>query len=143
MHRSRFNLVAAGLAGLILILAYVSSGPALAQGREPVEQTQSAVLVSGVVFDEQNVPVKDALVTVVDGRGEQQAEGATQSNGRYALSLEKPIPDSLILHIERPHFEETDVELGDSAVQTLRAGEPVEMPEVILARVITPAFWVA
>jgi len=141
-RRSRSNLVAAALVVLLLLLAYVSRS-ALAQSSEPVEDVQMVYLVSGVVFDEQNVPVKDALVTLTDDSGQERATAATQSNGRYALTLEKPIPDRLILRVERPHFEETKVELGEAVIQTLRAGQPVEVPEVILARTITPAFWIA
>jgi Na+/H+ antiporter NhaD/arsenite permease-like protein len=141
-HRSRSNLVAAALVTLFLVLAYASR-PALAQGSEPAEDPQMIFLVSGAVFDEQGVPVKDALVTLTDGGGEEVAQDHTQSNGRYAVSLDKPIPDRLTVHIERSHFEEAEVSLGDTVIQALRSGRPVEVPEVILIRRITPAFWIA
>ena len=37
----------------------------------------------------------------------------------------------------------TEVELGEEDIQTLQAGRPVEVPEVVLFRQITPAFWIA
>ena len=139
-HRSRFSLAAVAL--VLVLLAYAGR-PALAQESEPAKDPQMVFLVSGVVFDEQGVPVKDALVTLSDSGGEEVVQDHTQANGRYALSLDKPIPDSLIVRIERSHFEEAKVELGSTVIQTLRSGQPVEVPEVILVRRITPAFWIA
>ena len=141
-RRPYFNLAAAILVALILVLAFASE-TVLAQSSEPAEDPQTLFLVNGVVFDRQNLPVKDALVTLVDGNGQERAETITQPNGHYSLSLDMPIPDSLIIHFERPHFEDTEVELGETDIQTLRAGQPVEVPEVVLVRQISPAFWIA
>ncbi len=141
--RSRASLVAAGLAILALMLSYASR-PALAQGSEPADESDMVFLVTGTVFDRQNLPVRNAVVTLIDRTTDELlAEDITQPNGRYAMTLDNPIPKRLVVRIERPHFEEAEVELGEEAIQTLRTGQPVEVPEMVLIRKITPAFWIA
>jgi len=141
--RSRNNRVAAGLAALALIVFFIGS-PALAQGSEPTGESETNFLVTGTVFDRQGQPVKAALVTLIDGATEElQAESLTQPDGRYALAWNSPVPERLFVQIERPHFEEAEFELGEEAIQTLRTGQLVEAPEVVLIRKITPAFWLA
>jgi Na+/H+ antiporter NhaD/arsenite permease-like protein len=141
--RSRVNLVAAGLAVLAFVLA-CASRPALAESSETDAESEPVYLVSGVVFDRQGLPVKNAMVTLIDGLTlELRAEDITQPNGRYAMTLDNPIPEKLVVQIERPHFEGAEAELGEEAIEALRDGQPVEVPEVVLARKITPAFWVA
>ena len=133
----------AGLAILALISSFASR-PALAQESEPTGETDSVFLVTGTVFDGQGLPVQNALVTLIDlTTAEPRAEDITQPDGRYAMTLSSPIPDSLGIQIERPHFEGAEVELGEDAIQTLRTGQPVEVPEVVLVRKVTPAFWIA
>jgi Na+/H+ antiporter NhaD/arsenite permease-like protein len=133
----------AGLAILALISSFASR-PALAQESEPTGETDSVFLVTGTVFDGQGLPVQNALVTLIDlTTDEPRAEDVTQPDGRYAMTLSSPIPESLGLQIERPHFEGAEVELGEDAIQTLRTGQPVEVPEVVLVRKVTPAFWIA
>jgi Na+/H+ antiporter NhaD/arsenite permease-like protein len=141
--RSIANLVAAGLALLALIISFIGT-PVLAQGSEPAGESDMVFLVTGTVFDRQDLPVRNALVTLIDGTTDELlAEDITQPDGRYAMTLDNPIPERLVIQIDRPHFEEAEVGLGEEAIQTLRAGQPVEVPEVVLIRKITPAFWIA
>ncbi|MFL7840302.1 MAG: SLC13 family permease [Candidatus Promineifilaceae bacterium] len=129
------------LAGLIISFTH---GTALAQESQPDGRSEMVFLVTGTIVDRQNLPVKNALVTLIDGAtNETLAEGITQPDGRYAMNLDRPVPDQIIMHIERPHFHETDIELGKEAIQTLHLGQPVGVPEVVLARKVTPAFWIA
>jgi Na+/H+ antiporter NhaD/arsenite permease-like protein len=101
-------------------------------------------LITGTVFDPQGLPVENAAVTLIDGTtGDLQAEDITQPNGRYAMKVNNPIPERLIVQIERPHFEDAEVEMSEESIQTLQAGQPVEVPEEVLVRKITPAFWIA
>ena len=141
--RSRLNIAKGGLI-LVALMIFLSGKLALAQGAEPGDGSEMVFLVTGTVVDRQDLPVKNALVTLFDGTtSELLAEGITQPNGRYAMNLDVSIPDKVIMHIERPHFHEADVELGEEAIQTLRLGQPVGVSEVVLERKITPAFWVA
>ena len=118
--------------------------PVLAQDSEAAATSELNYLVTGTVFDRQDQPVKGALVTIINGATQEiQAEDSAQPDGRYAMILTPPIPEQLIIHIERPHFSAAEIELGDETVQSLKDGQPVEIPEVVLIRKITPAFWIA
>ncbi len=140
--RSYANLATAGLLLLALVL-FLAGGTVQAQGSQP-DASETVFLVTGTVVDHQNMPVKNALVTLIDGTtNEPLAEDITQPDGRYAMNLDISVPDKIVLHFERPHFHEADLELGDEAIQTLNRGQPVGVPEVVLEREITPAFWVA
>ena len=103
--------VIAGLA-IVALISSIASRPAHAQGSEPTGETDMVFLVTGTVFDAQGLPVQNALVTLIDLTvDEPLAEDLTQPDGRYAMTLSSPIPDSLGIQIERPHFEAAEVAL--------------------------------
>lgn len=137
------NLAAASLAVLVLIL-FFANAPALAQDSDPTGELGRVFLITGTIFDRQDLPVENAVVTLVEGATKDlRAEDITQPDGRYAMTVNYPIPERLIVQIERPHFADAEVELSKESIRTLRSGQPVEVPEVVLARQITPAFWIA
>lgn len=141
--RSRVNLAVASLAVLVLIL-FFANAPALAQDSDPTGELGRVFLITGTIFDRQDLPVENAVVTLVEGATKDlRAEDITQPDGRYAMTVNYPIPERLIVQIERPHFADAEVELSKESIRTLRSGQPVEVPEVVLARQITPAFWIA
>jgi Na+/H+ antiporter NhaD/arsenite permease-like protein len=125
------------LLGCSLLLSAVSR---TSQAEEPLP-----ALLTGVVLDRQGVPVKDAVVTLVSGKEDEAplSEAVTQSNGRYSLVLPEVFPDSLAVHVERPHFAEASSDLSADTVEALRAGTSIVLPNIILPRVINAAFWVA
>ena len=140
---ARTSLGAVGLVLLAWLLSF-SSGPALAQEIPPGAAADPLLIVGGTVFDTQNAPVENALVTLLDGTtGASLAKDSTPRNGRYALSFAGPVPADLLIQIDRPHFQPTQVQLSPENIRTLRGGQPVEIPEIILARKITAAFWIA
>jgi Na+/H+ antiporter NhaD/arsenite permease-like protein len=101
-------------------------------------------LLTGAVYDRQDQPVRDAAVTLHGGQGnEPLAEAITQPDGRYALTLPETFPDDLEVQIERPHFAMASVALSAKTVEALRAGTSIVLPDVILLRRLTPAFWIA
>lgn len=127
-----------GLA-LLISLAMGSHG-----SKTQAQDKGGSLLVVGRVVDRQGQPVLGASVGLIrNGDNEMLAEGSTQPDGRYALQIQDPIPDALLLHIERPHFIAADVDLSPAEVGRLRAGETVVMPETILLRRISAAFWIA
>ncbi len=139
------NLAAGGISVLVLIISFFGA-PALAQELQqpPTAAAEKLLLVTGTVFDGQNVPVKNALVTLVDGETEAvQGESERRRTAVMPITLDETVPEQLVLLIGRSHFEETSVTLGEEAVQALHLGQPVEVPEVILQRKVTPAFWIA
>ena len=109
------------------------------QAEEPLPS-----LLTGLVEDSQGVAVRDAEVTLSAAPGSDPlSEASTQPDGRYALFLPEIIPDALTIHIERVHFEQADIELTPAAIEALRAGQSVVLPDTVLPRRISPAFWVA
>jgi Na+/H+ antiporter NhaD/arsenite permease-like protein len=124
------------LLGLALILTLSARGT---RAEEPLPP-----LVTGNVFDRQGQPVEGALVTLHETPvGQVLSEGTTQPDGRYALLLPESIPHTLVIRIERAHFEERDTELTLAAIDALRSGEPVVLPDIQLPRRISIAFWIA
>jgi hypothetical protein len=141
------NRIFAFLAGtslVLLALLFSFAGKSALAQTEESGKTESIYLVTGTVFDRQNIPVRNAVVTLFNvTRNEPIAEDITQPDGRYAMNPEFPIPAHLYIRIGRPHFQDAEVELGEEAIRTLQTGQPIQVPEVVLARRITPAFWIA
>jgi hypothetical protein len=101
-------------------------------------------MLTGAVHDRQSQLVEGAQISL-RARGDEGllAEATTQADGRYALSLPLQLPDELVLHVERTHFEETQIELQTATLRGLESGEVVVLPDTVLARSVGPAFWVA
>jgi Na+/H+ antiporter NhaD/arsenite permease-like protein len=134
--QSRFWWLVAFLLGSGLLLALFGRG---SQAEEPLP-----ALLTGVVVDSQGQPVREAKVTLHGGQGpDPLSEDVTQPDGRYALILPERFPDDLALHIERPHFAETSIDLSAGTVEALRAGTSVVLPDTTLPRRISAAFWIA
>jgi Na+/H+ antiporter NhaD/arsenite permease-like protein len=143
-RHARFWWLVAFLLGSSLLLAVVGRS---SQAEEPLP-----ALLTGVVHDRQGQPVREAMVTLRSGHaspeeepgeGKLLAEAITQPDGRYALVLPEIFPDDLAVHIERPHFAKASIDLSAGAVEALRAGTSVVLPDTTLLRRITPAFWIA
>jgi Na+/H+ antiporter NhaD/arsenite permease-like protein len=133
---ARFWWLVAFLIGSSLLLALFGQG---SQAEEPLP-----ALLTGVVYDRQGQPVREAAVTLqAKPKGEPLSEAVTQPDGRYALVLPEAFPDDLAVHFERPHFAEVSIDLSPVAVEALRAGTSVVLPDTTLLRRITAAFWVA
>jgi Na+/H+ antiporter NhaD/arsenite permease-like protein len=103
-----------------------------------------APMVVGRIEDSQKQPVVGAQVVLESAsKSTPVAQGATQPDGLYALSLPGTIPGSLTLHVERSHFKPTSVKLDATAIQSLRDGQTVTLPDITLPRQVGPAFWIA
>jgi len=133
---ARLGWLIAVLAGIAMVLVLSRQGTGAEEPLPP--------LLTGVVYDRQDQPVAGAEVTLhAADQSEPLSEATTQPNGRYTLLPPQVIPDTATVHIERVHFEETDIEISANAIQTLRSGQSVVLVDTILARRISPAFWVA
>ena len=107
-------------------------------------EPEPSPLVTGRVYDRQNQPVEGAHVTAsVAEESDPLAEAMTQPDGRYALVLSNDIPNTLTIHIARPHFRETRIELDAAAIQDLRNGQSVVLPDTTLPRRVNLSFWLA
>ena len=119
-----------------LLLAFIGGN---VQAEEPLPS-----LLTGHVRDSQNVAVRGAEVTLHSVPvGEPISETSTQPDGRYSLPLPETIPEELAVHIERAHFDSADIVLSTTEIETLRAGQSVVLPDTVLPRRLSPAFWVA
>jgi Na+/H+ antiporter NhaD/arsenite permease-like protein len=133
----RFWWLVALLTGIGLLLAF--------SGRHTrAQQSPPPLVVTGVIYDRQGQPVTGAQVSLVTAASPTPiVEASSQPDGRYALPLSGQIPDSLVVHIERSHFQVTSVDLSAAEIQSLRSGESVDLPDVTLLRRVSLAFWVA
>ena len=123
------------LAGLLIALPWHS-----ALGQTP----DTARLITGAVHDRQNQPVADAQVTLhAADKPDPLAQTLTQPDGRYALTLPDTLPDQLSVYIEREHFQPAEVALDAAAIQSLRASQPVSLPDTVLPRQVTLSLWIA
>jgi Na+/H+ antiporter NhaD/arsenite permease-like protein len=101
-------------------------------------------LVIGRIEDSQQQPVVGAQVILESAsKSSPLAETTTQPDGLYSLSLPATIPESLTVHVERAHFKAENVQLDTVAIQKLRTGQTVVLPNITLPRQVGPAFWIA
>jgi hypothetical protein len=122
-------------AGLVLLLPHNGA---------QAEESALAQLITGSIYDRQAQPVAGAHVILTLGSESALiAEATSQPNGRFALSLPEVINNTLIIQIERPHFKPSMIELGAPMIQDLRNGQSIVLPDIVLQRRISPAFWIA
>ncbi len=128
-----------------LIALLLGGGLILALSEQGTQAEESLPpLITGIVLDQQGQPIAAGEVTLrTVEQSEPLAVATTQPDGRYALILPETFPDRLAIHVERAHFREADVELSAETVQTLRTGLSVVLPDTILSRQISLAFWVS
>jgi Na+/H+ antiporter NhaD/arsenite permease-like protein len=108
------------------------------------QESPAQPVVTGVVYDRQGQPVMDVQVTLHAGAEDSPlAEASTQPDGRYALALSGEVPDTLIVHVERSHFQADSIELNAAEIQSLRSGQSVDLPDITLLRRVSIAFWIA
>jgi Na+/H+ antiporter NhaD/arsenite permease-like protein len=116
----------------------------LSTGEVQAQEEKLGPFVVGRLFDSQNQPISGATVTLREAiNAEPLVEVNTQADGRYTLPVPDSIPDHLAMHFERVHFEVADVELDSDKIEVLLSGETLLLPDVILSRKISPAFWIA
>jgi Na+/H+ antiporter NhaD/arsenite permease-like protein len=134
---SRLWLLMIVLIGICLVL--------MLPGRRTAAQTSAGEFrITGSVHDHQGQPVEGARVSLVaPGGSESLAEAVTQPDGHYSLPVPATLPDELTVQVVREHFDDVHIPLDAAAIQILRRGQAVIMPDAILPRRLTPAFWIA
>jgi Na+/H+ antiporter NhaD/arsenite permease-like protein len=96
----------------------------------------------GAVKDEQDQPVSDARVLLMQG-GSTVAQAETQPDGHYTLLVPEGTAGALTLRIERTHFRTAELTVDAGAIRDLPPGQALLMQSVTLKRQIGPAFWIA
>jgi len=129
---------------LAVLLLFILLGLLLPGESIQAQEAEPAALIVGIVKDRQDQPVVDARVVLVkDDINNPLSETTTQADGRYALVLPDELPDTLSVHIVRPHFQDYSLQLSPNEILKLDACEMIVMHEITLQREINPAFWIA
>jgi Na+/H+ antiporter NhaD/arsenite permease-like protein len=129
---------------LTILLVGIGINLSLPVSLSQAQEQSDSVWIMGIVYDQQNQSVEGADVTLVGEMTDKPlATANTQADGRYALALPNTIPNSLGVHIERSHFDETNLNLDSTNIQRLRSGETIVLPQITLQRKINPSFWIA
>ena len=131
----------------LLLITLLLGAILLLPGRDsaPVVRAEGPVSLSGRLLDPQGQPVHGAEVLVREEAGaEPIAKAESQHDGTFVVDLPAgQFSPPLIIKIDRPHFQSLETELEPEDVTRLNAGESLRLPNIKLARHITPGFWVA
>ncbi len=131
------KIISAILLAISLVLVWSNLPSRAHSGPETIH-------IGGSIFDTQDQPVRDAHITLIESGSETVlAETQTQLSGTYLLDTPETLPESLMLHIERAHFDDLNVPIEGQKLQSLRSGESIIMPDLSMDRKITTAFWIA
>ena len=127
------------------------------------QETNEMANIIGLIYDSHNLPIRDAHVIWKNAPdGETLLETSTQTDGIFALiltenltikgkngeeiktiALEDVLGETMILYIERSHFQSQIVEISPENVNVLRNGGTLLLKNIILERRISLAFWIA
>jgi Na+/H+ antiporter NhaD/arsenite permease-like protein len=100
--------------------------------------------ITGRLVDPLGGPIHDADVAArASGSDEPVAHTKSQEDGSFLLTLPAETFEAIDLEITRPHFQPMLVTLEPEHLAKLNAGDTVRVPDIELARRITPGFWVA
>jgi Na+/H+ antiporter NhaD/arsenite permease-like protein len=100
--------------------------------------------IIGSIQDSLDQPVKEVSITLLsESTPNALASMTTQSDGRYAIQAPEPLPDQITLVFNRSHYRQTEINLNDNELITIKSGNSIALPTIILEREITAAFWVA
>ncbi len=103
-----------------------------------------AMGVSGQILDPLGEPVHDAEVSVlVNGGSEPIAHGASQEDGSFVIDFPLDRYETIVVDIERSHFQPAEVKLEAAAVAQLNECGSVKLADITMERRITAGFWVA
>jgi Na+/H+ antiporter NhaD/arsenite permease-like protein len=150
--------------GLILVL---SNPPLLAHAERPILSANGAFVVEGSfvdkgpvslagrVLDAQGESVRGAAIVMVINGAHSDADDEhqhtpfsteSQADGAFVLDVPPDIVgdiETLTVEVSRPHFQSQDWEIDSQDLARLNRGESLRLPDLELARRITPGFWVA
>ena len=133
----RRTIFAIGLLAVSLALVWINTS-------SQAQSDPSPVLIGGSLFDQLDQPVKNAQVTLMaEDRQTMLAEANTQTTGNFLLDAPEEIPPALYLVIDRPHFKSLELPLASEQIMALRSGESVILPDLVLERQISIAFWIS
>jgi hypothetical protein len=137
MNKKRFSFIILLLLSILFLILVQNPPSAEAQ------ETQIP-LITGILHDAQNQPISGAVVRLMtQGVDSPLSEGTTQADGRFALSIPKEMSKDLSLHFERNHFKPEIRDLTANEIQNLSQGNTLVIPDILLERRVSVAFWIA
>jgi Na+/H+ antiporter NhaD/arsenite permease-like protein len=145
-HRLLHRWIAAHQRWLLLAVLLLGLGlVAWSNNPTPTAQAESPLGLAGRLLDPQGEPVQGAEVIIREGpEGKPIDKAESQHDGTFVLTLSaREFSAPLKLEVDRSHFQRQEVEIGTEKVARLSAGESLLLPDIELARDITPGFWVA
>ena len=100
--------------------------------------------IIGSIQDFLGQPVKGVTISLLsDITPNALASETTQSDGRFVIQVPESIPDQITLVLNRSHYLQTEINLNDNELITIKSGNSIALPTIIMEREITTAFWVA
>ncbi len=127
---------------LLIIAGLLIFGPPTIQAQEETTTTQPAI--SGRVVDNQGQPIVEAEINAfAPGRETPLAHTASLENGTWGFVLPFIPQDELEIVVERAHFAEERIILNAGDLAQLATTGTLRTGEMVLSRVLTPAFWAA
>ena len=107
------------------------------------QQTSPDPVIFGHLYDAQNQPVSGAKILLALNE-ETVSEATSQPDGQFAVVVPQNVSlDSLTVLVEKPHFENTEVQLDQTQFESLNAGNTVILSDILLTRTIGISFWIA
>jgi Na+/H+ antiporter NhaD/arsenite permease-like protein len=130
---------------LILLLIFVLAVGLLSPSLAGNAQAQSSEhLITGKIVNQQGQPIQDATITLLTaGQDKPLAETTSQPDGSFVLTLTGQISNDLVLQVLRVHFQDISAPLNPTAIQDLKEGRPVIMPDIVLSWHVSLAFWIS
>jgi Na+/H+ antiporter NhaD/arsenite permease-like protein len=132
------------IALLTLLLLGICSLLVLFPQKAQAQADNSIQWVVGRLLDSHNQPISGATIIAVETIGANPlVESTSQADGRYTLTVPTTIPNHLFIHFERAHFKAATIELNSNEMDLLDSGETLLLPDEVLSRRISPAFWIS
>ena len=108
----------------------------------PLAAGEESPTVEGRLLDPQGEPVTGAHVAVLDD-GEAIGEAESNPDGSFLVDLERLPQHSVVVHIQRPHFEDQEWRGTSEAIVKLENDNHLYVSDLTMERRVTVGFWVA
>ena len=132
------------IVSLILILIAITIILLPAKNASAVLEDGTQLWIFGIIQDPHNQPVKGVNISLLSDPDSKPISSAkSQSDGRFALPVPTEIPDQIMLSMDRSHFRKTTTTLNPDDLNRLKSGNSIALPQIMIEREITLAFWLA